>query len=186
MDATTSIKHLGVIACLALTPKPVLLFSNETGAESKNEDYYVANYLKAILMVGEGKVVATINDNEKAITNAQDTLELDPETRSLIHLRCFSHVLNLLAERVFSTNSSSKLLEVVTTTSKKIRKSNILNGHFNDLTKDLNIDVSMVLPGTFRTAHSFRSVFLSEVIIYPAEINFYSQVKLDGSEHISW
>lgn len=134
----------------------MLLFTKELSDVSKDNFFYYDQYICGIKQVGLDKVVATINDNEAAITKAQQHLtepltgELD--TRKLIHFRCFNHVLNLLAHKTFELpRTSSELMKLVNEASKSIRASNILNGCFHRIAKKEGIKVSLARPGKLRT-----------------------------------
>lgn len=115
-------------------------------------------YKEGIQKVGITKVVATVNDNEAALTKAQDQFSFDPDLReykTLIHIRCFSHVLNLLSEKVFErTSTTSRLLELVKSAVKSIRNSNVFQGYFKRIANEKNFKVSLTLPGIHRNLFS--------------------------------
>lgn len=144
--------NLGVVATIALVPKPIFVSCKETLGETKDAVFYCSKYKEVISEVGATKVVGTINDNETTMVSAQKLLLV--EYPWLINVRCFSHNLNLFAKNGLQKSPSIKVIvDVVRTASKKIKKSPKLNGIFHSIQSKDNSSckLALTIPGKYRS-----------------------------------
>ena len=136
IDGSSNVHKCGVIVGIALIPKPVYLCCEEVKGLSKDKHFYANKYKDLITKVGTMKVVGTINDNENTMTASQKQLKEDYP--SLINVGCLSHLLNLFAENgIQKCGTISHLIDLVKSTTTKIRSSSLLIGHFKAIQEKL-------------------------------------------------
>lgn len=156
IDSSTSVKNLGVVASLVLTPKPIFISMHQVLETPKDSKFYVNEYKKMISAVGAIKVVGTVNDNEQVMKSAQR--ELKEEFPWLINVGCVSHILNLFAKNGLQVSTSiSSVMNLVQFTTKTIKKSSSLNGTFVSIQGKLqnarsSRHVSLHNPGEYRSS----------------------------------
>lgn len=136
IDATTSIKRFNVVNVLALIPDTIVMKTFSPN-ESKNGEFYRNTYQQEIDVIGEKKVVATINDNEASIVCGQRML-LDKNPH-IINITCFAHSLNLFARNGINEIPVVKELIIqVTAAINLIRGSSLLHSKLSNISSGLN------------------------------------------------
>ncbi|CAH0552651.1 unnamed protein product [Brassicogethes aeneus] len=102
-DGWSNIRNEAVLKFVVTTPKPVLLKTMTTGAESHTGEYIAQELGKCITEIGPGKIMAIVSDNAAAMEKAKQIIAT--QFNYITIYSCVAHSLNLLVGDIMKLNS---------------------------------------------------------------------------------
>jgi len=132
-DGWSNICNEGVINFIICTPKPYFISSIETIHFNHTSDYISEPIQKVINKYDNRKFIAIITDNAANMLKARKSIEdIFPH---IVSLNCIAHSLHLIISDLLKCNSVSTFITKVVDIVKAVKKSQILNAHFDSIRK---------------------------------------------------
>lgn len=143
-DGWSNIRNEGIINFIICTPKPYFISSVETVHFNHTSDYITEQIEKVINKYDNRKFIAIITDNAANMLKARKSIE--DKFPHIVSLNCIAHSLHLIISDLLKCNSVSTFITEVVDIVKAIKKSQILNAHFDSIRQINLCSKTLTLP----------------------------------------